>query len=120
MAATLEFTRVSSPGLRSKIAAACAALALLCVLPAFAAEKQRVNGDDFAINADINPGLHRLKATARVHLTALEDTNFVSLELNNALRVIKVTDQNGKALSAERISQENLIRIALPETLRKG
>src|SRR5437870_2726786 len=107
MAATLEFTRVCPPGIRGKIASFCAVLALLCSLPAFAAERQRVKADDFSINADINPSLHRLKATARVHLVALEDTNFVSLELNNALRVIKVSDQNGKSLSAERISQEN-------------
>src|SRR5215813_3566597 len=120
MSATLELTRVSSLGSRPTPAVLLAALLLLVsVLPAIAAEKPRVKADDFTINAEINPSLHRLKATARVHLTALDEVNFVSLELHNALRVTRVTDQNGKSLSAERISQENSIRIQLAETLHK-
>src|SRR5947209_7853089 len=102
--------------------AVCLALAALLIfsLSAGAAEKSRVVADDYAIDAQVDPGTHHLRASARIHLIATDDTNFASFELHNALRVIKVTDGNGKPLTAERVSQENSIRIALPETFRKG
>src|SRR5205085_8886362 len=74
----------------------------------------------YAIDADVNPGTHRLKASACVHFVATEDTNFAAFELNNALRPTKITDLNGKTLNAERISQENIIRVSLPALLPKG
>jgi hypothetical protein len=103
-------------------AAVCLAVAALFLFPSFgaAAEKTRIVADDYAIDAQVDPGTHHLRANARIHLIATDDTNFAAFELHNALRVIKVTDGNGKPLNAERISQENSIRIALPETFRKG
>jgi aminopeptidase N len=90
------------------------------LLPALGAEKSRVKADDYLIDAEIYPQTHQLTARARVKFTVLDDTQFGSFELNNALRVTKVLDANGKPLSAERISQDNVIRVAFPNGLNKG
>jgi len=90
------------------------------VLPALGAERSRVKADDYLIDAEIFPQTHQLTARARVKFTVLDDTQFASFELNNALRVTKVLDANGKPLSAERISQDNVIRVAFPNGLTKG
>src|SRR5205807_1515487 len=49
----------------------------------------------------------------------LEDINVVSFELHNALRTTKVLDDAGKPLSAERITQDSSVRVALPKGLAK-
>ncbi|HKD13879.1 MAG TPA: M1 family aminopeptidase [Candidatus Angelobacter sp.] len=95
---------------------------LICSLtfPVLGAEKSRVKAEDYQIDAEIYPQTHQLTARARVKFTALNDTNFGSFELNNALRVTKVLDASGKALTAERISQDNAVRVAFPNGLSKG
>jgi aminopeptidase N len=93
---------------------------LSCVLPVLGAERSRVKAQDYLIDVEIFPQTHQLAARARVKFLALDDVNFASFELNNALRVTKVSDANGKPLSAERISQDNVIRVAFPNGLRKG
>lgn len=95
-------------------------LALSLLLPALGAEKSRVKAEDYQIDAEIFPQTHQLVAHARVKFTATADTNFGSFELNNALRVTHVLDANGKPLSAERISQDNVIRVSFPSGLTKG
>ena len=52
--------------------------------------------------------------------TALEDISVATFELHNALRPTRVTDAEGHTLSAERITQDNAIRIALPNGLVQG
>lgn len=95
-------------------------LALLLTLPVLGAEKSRVKAEDYQIDAEIFPQTHQLVGHARVKFTALSDTNFASFELNNSLRVTKVLDANGKPLSAERISQDNLVRVSFPTGLTQG
>lgn len=95
-------------------------LALLLTLPVLGAEKSRVKAEDYQIDAEIFPQTHQLVGHARVKFTALSDTNFASFELNNSLRVTKVLDANGKPLSAERISQDNLVRVSFPSGLTQG
>ena len=101
--------------------------AVLCIgliasfcLPALAADRVRVKAEDYVIDAEIVPRTHRLTARAKVKFTALEDINFASFELNNALRISKVLDEKGRALTAERITQENAVRVSFPTTLTKG
>ena len=93
--------------------------ASLC-LPALAAERSRVKADDYVIDAEIVPKSHHLSAHARVKFTALEDVNFATFELHNGLRVTKVTDEKGKAFTAERVTQDNAVRISFPNTISKG
>jgi hypothetical protein len=90
------------------------------VISAVGAEKARVKATDYVIDAEITPKTHRLVARVKVTFVALEDTNFASFELHNALRVSKVLDANGKPLSAERISQDNAVRVSFPAMLNKG
>lgn len=93
--------------------------ASLC-LPALAADRPRVKAEDYVIDAEMVPKTHRLTAHAKVKFTALEDTNFASFELNNGLRITKVLDEKGKPLTAERVTQDNAVRISFPTTLTKG
>ena len=92
------------------------ALASVC----FAAEKPRIQVDDYIIHVAVTPETHQLKAQARVKFTALEDINIATFELHNDLRPTRVLDQNGQTLSAERVSQDSTVRISLPSTLTKG
>ena len=87
---------------------ACFSLLLLaCMsLPSWAAEKSRLRVDDYQIEAELNPHAHKISARAKVKFTALDDLSVATFELNNALRLTKVTDANNKPLSAERVVNE--------------
>ena len=87
-------------------------------LPA-AAQKARLRVDDYQIEAELQPKTHRLIAHTKVKFTALEDISVATFELHNALRPTRVADAEGHTLSAERITQENAIRIPLPNGLAK-
>jgi Peptidase family M1 domain/TPR repeat len=95
------------------------ALMFLSVLPVFG-QKARVRAEDYQINAEIIPKTHHLTAQAKVKFVALEDSNFATFELNNALRVTKVLDDKGKPLSSERITQDNAVRVTFPNGITKG
>ncbi|MGI9104209.1 MAG: M1 family aminopeptidase [Terriglobales bacterium] len=94
-------------------------LAMAAALPAAAVEKPRLRVDNYQIEAELQPRTHRLIGHARVFFTALDDISVASFELHNALRITRVTDAEGHALSAERITQDNSIRIPLPNGLSK-
>ncbi len=95
-------------------------LAASLLLPALAADRSRVKAEDYVIDAEITPKTHRLSAHARVKFTALDDINFAGFELNNGLRVTKVLDEKGRALTSERVTQDNAVRVSFPTTLAKG
>jgi aminopeptidase N len=92
---------------------------LLGSLPAWAAEKTRLRVDDYQIDAELTPHTHKISARAKVKFTALEDISSATFELHNGLRVTKVTDDAGKTLSAERITQDFTVRVQLSRPLRK-
>jgi len=98
----------------------CLGLIILSCLPVLAADRSRVKAEDYVIDAEIVPKTHHLSARAKVKFTATDDTNFATFELNNALRISKVLDEKGKALTPERITQENAVRVSFPATLAKG
>ncbi|MDP9266979.1 MAG: peptidase M1, partial [Acidobacteriota bacterium] len=96
-------------------------LAILCLsLSAAAADKARLEVDDYQIDLDLMPQTHRLTAKAKVKFTATDDINTAVFELHNGLRVSKVTDAAGKPLTAERVTQDSTIRVPLPSGLNKG
>ena len=97
-----------------------AVLAVLTVRPARAAEKPRLQVDNYDIDAQLIPAKHQLVAHARVKFTALEDLSVAVFELHNDLRPTQVLDADGKPLSVERVTQDSTIRIALPNGLSKG
>src|SRR5580692_3959835 len=92
---------------------------LLGSLPAWAAEKTRLRVDDYQIDAELTPHTHKISARAKVKFTALDDISAASFELHNGLRVTKVTDESGKTLSAERITQDFTVRVQLSKALSK-
>ena len=85
-----------------------------------AAEKPRIQAEDYTIDATVNPQSHKLTARAVVKFVALDDISIATFELHNALRVTQVTDQQGTALPAERVSQDSSVRVALPSGMSKG
>src|SRR5499427_5473841 len=87
--------------------------------PPGAADKARLRVDDYQINAVLEPHLHQMTATAKVKFTALQDLSVAIFELNNDLRVTKVTDDKNQPLSAERVTQDSTIRVPLPSGLAK-
>lgn len=92
---------------------------LLGSLPAWAAEKSRLRVDDYQIDAELTPHTHKISARAKVKFTALEDISAATFELHNGLRVTKVSDDAGKTLSAERITQDFTVRVQLSKPLSK-
>jgi tetratricopeptide (TPR) repeat protein len=92
----------------------------LAALPALAAERQRIQIDDYVINAELQPKTHKLVARAKVKFTALEDISVATFELNNALRPTRIVDEQGNTLSGERVTQDSSVRVALPNGLAKG
>jgi hypothetical protein len=105
---------------RSLVRVVLVLLAIGLVSPCFAAEKQRLQVNDYAIQAVVSPQTHQIKAQARVRFTALDDITIAIFELHNALRPTLVLDASGQPLSVERVSQDSTIRISLPNGLTKG
>jgi len=85
-----------------------------------AAEKARLTVQDYTIDAVVNPATHRLAAKATVRFTAQDDLSTANFELHNGLRLTKVTDGDGHTLSAERVTQDSTVRVALPNGMTKG
>jgi tetratricopeptide (TPR) repeat protein len=86
----------------------------------WAAEKTRLHVDDYQIEAQLDPHLHQITARAKVKFTATQDLTVAVFELHNDLRVTRVLDEKGQALSAERVTQDSTVRVPLPAGLSKG
>ncbi len=105
-----------------------AVLAILIVLAGLtvavrtraAADKARIQADDYVIEARLEPGTHKLQGRAKVRFTALEDISVATFELHNGLRPTRVVDAEGHTLTAERVTQDSTIRVALPAGMTKG
>ena len=50
----------------------------------------------YLIDAQVDPAAQTINATAMVRFTPLDDTNSLTFELNNALSLIKVVDEDGR------------------------
>ena len=73
----------------------------------------RLRVDDYQIEAELSPHVHKIVARAKVKFTAIEDLNVATFELHNGLRVTKVLDAANKPLSAERVTQDSTVRVQL-------
>jgi tetratricopeptide (TPR) repeat protein len=96
-----------------------ALLAILFAVPSRAAEKTRLHVDDYQIDATLEPHLHTIQVRVKVKFTAQQDLSVAVFELNNDLRVTKVTDEKNQPLSAERVTQDSTVRVPLPAGLAK-
>ena len=77
---------------------------LLFIATCFAAEKPRIQVNDYIIHVVVTPQTHQLKAQARVKFTALEDINIATFELHNALAP-DARDRHQRAIAAGRARQ---------------
>ena len=105
--------------LRRALLISAAYLFVLMSLPTWAADKMRLRVDDYQIDAELTPHIHKIVARAKVRFTALEDTSIATFELHNALRITKVLDAANKPLSAERVTQDSTVRVQLNTPLAK-
>jgi Peptidase family M1 domain len=102
---------------------AATTLLLLCqaAATAWAAPvKVQMQVTGYVINADLDPAVNRLTATADVTFSALEELSNPTFELNNGLQVTKATDPQGKPLQYERLTNNNTVRFTLTTPLAKG
>ena len=93
---------------------------VLLATASYAADRQRIQVESYVIQAVVMPQTHQLKAIAQVKFTALDDISIATFTLHNGLRPTRVLDAEGQVLSAERLSQDASVRVALPAGLSKG
>ncbi len=83
-------------------------------------DRQRIDVQDYAIDAQVNPDAQTLTATALVRFIPIDDVSGVTFELNNALDLKQVTDDQGRQLPASRTQQDNSVRVTFSQPLPKG
>jgi hypothetical protein len=105
-----------------RLSAILASLVLMGLIPAAlqAAEKPRIQAEDYDIEARISPQTHKLSAHVTVKFVALDDISIAVFELHNSLRVTQVTDEKGNQLQAERVTQDSTVRVPLTDGMNKG
>ncbi len=84
------------------------------------AGRQRIDVQDYAIDATVDPRAQTISCTAVVRFTPVDDLNSASFELNNALDLKQVTDDSGKQLPASRLQQDMSVRVSFGQALPKG
>lgn len=85
-----------------------------------ATSRPKLRVDNYIIDAELLPATHKLIATAKVEFSALDDISTATFELHNALRPTRVTNEKGQTLSAERVTSDSTLRVALPAGLSKS
>ena len=80
----------------------------------------RFNVTNYNINAELFPSTHLLAATARVDLIPKSDLVSLSFELHSNLRVEKVLDATGQALTFRQEGQSLNVSLSEPATLRQA
>jgi aminopeptidase N len=94
-------------------------LALAGILPA-QEKKPRVQVQHYSIAADINPRTQSLSATVKVTFVPLETVSAAIFELNSALTLSKVVDEQGQTIPNNRDAEAGTVRLILPASLSKG
>ena len=84
------------------------------------ARLQKIDVQSYLIDAQVDPRAQTLNATVLVRFIPLEDTSSVTFELNNALNISKVTDEDGRQVPSSRLAQDMAVKLSLPQTLKKG
>jgi Peptidase family M1 domain len=98
-------------------------LALLMMSAAAPAQERRtrIHVEHYTINAEVQPATQSLTATAAVRLVPLDDnTTSASFELNNALSVDRVVDDQGHQIPTSRSQSDFSVRLSFDPPLVKG
>ncbi len=82
--------------------------------------QQKIDVQSYLIDAQVDPRAQTLNATVLVRFIPLEDTSQVTFELNNALNISRVTDEDGRQVPSSRLAQDMAVKLSLPQTLKKG
>ena len=82
--------------------------------------RARIDVQTVALDAQIDPTAQTLSATAKVTFIPLDNTSSVTFELNNALNLTRVTDVEGRQITASRFGEDMSVRLSLPQVLPKG
>ena len=95
--------RIQKPKSQMKCARGFLVLGLLAVLPLCAQKPERpalaIAG--YVIDAELDPPTHHLAATVVVSFTAPETAEAVSFGFHPALKMTRISDENGKLLTGE-------------------
>ena len=70
-------------------------------------ERPALSITGYVIDAELDTATHHLSAKTVVTFTAPENLELVSFGFHPALKVTKITDENGKVLTGERIGGRN-------------
>ena len=101
-------------GVAAVIAAAYAA-------PAQEQRRGRIDVEQYTIDAEINPNTQSVAAKTAVRFVPVDDNiTSAAFELNNALNVSRVVDQNGQQVPASRSRQDFTVRLSFEQPLEKG
>src|SRR5258708_5149755 len=82
--------------------------------------RARIDVQMVALDAQINPTAQTLNATAKITFVPLDNTSTVTFELNNALNLTRVTDLEGRQVTASRFGEDMSVRLSRPQPLPKG
>ena len=83
--------------------------------------RSRIDVDQYTIDAEVSPGTQSIAAKAAVRFTPLDDqVSSASFELNNALNVTRVVDEQGKQIQMSRNQQDFTVRLSFEPPLVKG
>jgi aminopeptidase N len=82
--------------------------------------RTRIDVKTVALDARIDPNAQTIDATARITFVPLDNASSVTFELNNALNLNRVTDEEGRQVSASRYQEDQSVRLNLPQPLPKG
>jgi hypothetical protein len=94
---------------RSKLVLLALACAVLAILPASAQrERPALNITGYVIDAELDTTAHHLTATAVVSFTAPANLDVVTFGFHPALKVTKISDEDGKLLDGERTADGSI------------
>jgi tetratricopeptide (TPR) repeat protein len=80
----------------------------------------RIDVQSYLIDAQIDPTAQTITATALVRFIPQDDVSSLTFELNNALSLTKVIDEDGRQIPASRTSADMSIGVSLPQPLQRG
>src|SRR5437868_11157115 len=104
-----------------RISCSLLSVALAAGLAQAQERRTRIDVDKYTIDVDTKQRPQSLTAKAAVRFTPLDDnTTSVPFELNNALNVSKVVDEQGRQLQASRSQQDFTINVNFSPPLEKG
>ncbi len=103
--------------LTQSVAAALAAACLSAGAQTSSSTRPQIHVTGYTVDAQLDPAAQRLTATAAVTFTSLQDITSATFELNNGLRITKITGPDGKTLDSDRDARRSTVTVSLPNTM---